>query len=396
MEHRPLRIAMFSDSALPVLNGVSISVDALISELRRRGHSVVLFAPKFPGHRDENPNTVRMPSIDSPLTRGYPFAIPPFYPTLHRFRRRDFDLIHTHTPFILGMVGLRWAESHELPIVSTYHTLYDRYAHYFPILPRRYIRFRIAKHTNFYYNHVQHVITPTEASLKWLRRHSVSTPTTIIPTGMIRYANHDRATTRQSLGIPPETRLLLYVGRLAKEKNLQMLLTAVRDIMQVEANARLWLVGDGPYRDECERLARKLGIGDKVRFVGFVPREKVEMYYAAADLFVFASITETQGLVVQEAMVHGIPPVAVFGGGASDAIVHGENGFVVKNDVDSFARQAIDLLLDDRLYAEISDGAKRAGREWGVGAMAERVLSVYDHVLDTPARIVSAATITPS
>ena len=372
-----LRIAMFSDSALPVLNGVSISVDVLVRELRDRGHSVHLYAPRIPRHRDEDANTHRCRAISTPWAPGYPIAIPPFYRALRRFREQRYDLVHTHTPYALGMVGLRWAESHDLPLVSTYHTLYDRYAHYLAALPRRYARFRIAKHTNFYYNRADRVITPTEASAKWLRRHSVATELTIIPTGAPRRAFLDRAECRGNLGLPPDLRVMLYVGRLAREKNLEVLFQMAARCFAVDATLRLWLVGDGPYRRECVQIARDLGIGDRVRFVGFVPRAEVDRYYAAADLFVFSSITETQGLVVQEAMSYGLPAVAVVGGGASSGIEHGENGLVVRNDADEFARAALRILADESLHAGMSSAAARSVRGHGLDEMVEGVLEVY-------------------
>ena len=378
-----LRIAMFSDSALPVLNGVSVSVDALIRELRDRGHSVHLYAPRISGYRDEDPNIFRARAIRSPWAPEYPLAIPPFYRLLRRFRRHEYDLVHTHTPFALGLTGLRWAESHDLPIVSTYHTLYDRYAHYLAAFPRRYARFRIAKHTNFYYNAVDAVITPTEASLKWLRRHSVQSAVTVIPTGTPRRAFIDRSETRGALGISPDLRIMLYVGRLAREKNLRLLFEMAARAFAVDPSLRLWLVGDGPYRSECAALARSLGIGDRVRFVGFVPRAEVDRYYAAADLFVFSSITETQGLVVQEAMGYGLPAIAVVGGGASDGIRHNENGLVVRNDPDEFARGVLRVFADEPLYASMSAAANRSARGNGLDEMAGGVLEVYEGAIET-------------
>ena len=372
---------MFTDSALPILNGVSVSVDALVSELRHQGHSVHIYTARFPGYRDPDPNTYRFRAIETPISKGYPIAYPPFYRMLQKFRRHQYDVVHTHTPFLMGMVGLRWAESHGLPIVSTYHTLYDRYAHYFRILPRRYVRFRIAKHTNFYYNHVDHVLTPSDAAFKWLKRHSVSTPTTIVPTGIVKGPMMDRAEVRRMLGIAPDARILLYVGRLAREKNLHLLIEAAERIFRDDPRARLWLVGDGPFRPDCVQMVRQAGIGDRVKFVGFVPRLEVDKYYAAADLFVFSSITETQGLVVQEAMTHGLPAVVVAGGGASASIVDGVNGFIVKNEPGELADTVRQIFGNETLYSRLSEQAPRSVRDLGVPMMGERVLSVYRQVI---------------
>jgi 1,2-diacylglycerol 3-alpha-glucosyltransferase len=378
---RPLRIAVFSDSFLPILNGVSISIDSLVTELRNRGHSIHIYTASSPTYKDPDPNTYRFNAIETPVARDYPLAIPPFYSMLKRFRRHSYDLIHTHTPFTIGFVGLRWAESHDLPIVSTYHTLYDRYAHYIPLLPKRYLRFKIAKHTNFYYNNVDHVITPSEAAMKWLRRHSVTTGISVIPTGAPRRQLMDRSEVRNALGIPPGQRILLYVGRLAREKNMAVLFEMAAIAFQRDPSIRLWLVGDGPYRNECAAMVRELGIGDRVKFVGFVPRPEVDQYYEAADLFVFSSITETQGLVVQEAMAYGVPAVAVAGGGASEGIVEGENGFTVRNDPGAFAERVISTIGEDDLMAKLGEGASHCVRMHGAAEMTDKVLDVYGRVL---------------
>ncbi len=380
MTDEKLRIAIFSDSALPILNGVSVSIQATVQELRNQGHSVTVFTASKFGYKDPDPNTYRFHSIPIPWARNYPMAMPPFYPMLGRFRRHEFDIIHTHTPFVVGFVGLRWAQSHEIPIVSTYHTLYDRYSHYVP-LPRRYVRFKIAKHTNFYYNNVSHVITPSHASYRWLRRHSVKTPITVIPTGVSSPAILDRSEIRHQLGIPPEQKIMLYVGRVAREKNLGVLFEMAKRVFQRDPTLRLWLVGDGPYREASRQIARDLEIGDRVQFVGYVPRDQVDRYYAAADLFVFSSITETQGLVVQEAMTYGLPAIAVAGGGASAGIQNGINGFIVKNDAKHFAETVLQVMENESLYETLSHGARVTVRGYSTHRTVEGVLGVYNQVL---------------
>lgn len=372
-----LRIAIFSDSAFPVLNGVSVSIDMLIRQLRDAGHSVHLFTPGPRGYKDPDPNTYRFFAIETPWVRDYPLAMPPFYGMLRKFRRHEFDLVHTHTPFTVGFVGMRWAQSHGIPIVSTYHTLYDRYAHYIPYLPRRYVRFKMAKHTSFYYNNVDQVIVPSQAAARWLRRHSVYAPMSVVPTGAPKRAMFDRSEVRRKLGVLPEQKMLLYVGRIAREKNLAVVFEMAREVFAMEPTARLWLVGDGPDRGRLSELARTLGIGDRVTFAGFVPRQEVDPYYVAADLFVFGSITETQGLVVQEAMAYGLPSVVVGGGGASEAVDDGVNGIVVRNEPAQFADRVLSVLGDDALHARLSGEAARSVRGQSPSQMLADVVSVY-------------------
>lgn len=378
---RPLKIAVFSDSALPILNGVSVSIDALTKELRARGHKVYVFTTRYPGFKDRDPNTYRFLSIRVPLFKDYPLSVPPFYPWVHAFRKHEFDLIHTHTPFTLGLVGLRWAQAHELPLVTTYHTHYDKYTHYIPLVPKRYLRYRLAKHTNFYYNSAEHVITPSEPSQRWLLRHSVRTPVSVIPTGVPRPKALDAEAMRGQLDFAAGEKIWLYVGRVAQEKNIGVLLEALKRALTEDPMVRLVIVGDGPARGEYTRMARELGIGDAVRFEGFVPRTEVDRYYAAADVFTFGSQTETQGLVVVEAMTYGLPAVVVRGGGASEPVVDGESGFLVGNDPMEIADRALTALATPERTEAMRRSARESSYDYTVGAMGDRVLDVYQKVL---------------
>ncbi|CAN1490700.1 RfaG Glycosyltransferase [Fimbriimonadaceae bacterium] len=378
---KPLRIAVFSDSALPLINGVSVSVAALVEELRDRGHDVDLYANRFPGFVETHPNNVRFNAVEIPFWRGYPVTMPPLATQLRRFRERTYDIVHTHTPFPVGMIGLRWAESHELPIVSTYHTLYDRYSHYVKILPPRFVRYRIARHTNYYYSRVHHVITPSEASLKWLRRHDVHTRATIIPTGSPVPKRQNPEELRAKFGVSPTDVVLLYAGRLAPEKNLRLLIEAVSDLMAQRPEVQLWLMGDGPYRATCEELVDQLGIRARVKFFGFVSQPSVGDVYGAADLFVFASVTETQGLVVQEAMLHRLPVVVVSGGGASETIIDGHNGLLARNDRMDFCQKMNEVLSSNETRQQLAEAGFHSQLPRSIPAMVDRVLAVYREVI---------------
>ncbi|MBL8066264.1 MAG: glycosyltransferase [Chthonomonadaceae bacterium] len=378
---RPLKIAIFSDSALPVLNGVSVSVDALIKALRANGHSVFLYTTSYPGHRDSDPNVTRFPAIHTPWTKDYPLSVPPFYFWFHEFKRRNFDIVHTHSPFTVGFVGLRWAQSCEIPVVSTYHTLYDKYVHYVPFFPKFYLRYKIAKHTNFYYNCVDHVVTPSAAAKRWLNKHSVTKPVTVVPTGVPEPEQADGDALRRELGVSPLRKVMLYTGRLAVEKNMKTLLDASKIVFNSTPNSELWVVGDGPARDALSREARGMGIGDQARFFGFVPRAGLGRFYAAANVFTFCSITETQGLVVNEAMSYGLPAVVIRGGGASASVENGVNGFVVGNDPDAFACQVLSLFQDPLLYEAMAERALAMSKRLTVRAMADSIIDVYHQAL---------------
>lgn len=374
---------MFTDSALPVLNGVSVSVDQLVRGLRALGHSVSLFTSGYPGHVESDPNTVRFHSVLTPWAPGYPLSVPPFYGHLREFRRRRFDVVHCHTPFTVGMVGLRWAQSEETAVVATYHTQYDKYAHYVPFLPHRYTRFKIAKHTNYFYNHVARVVTPSDAAGLWLRRHAVRTPYVVVPTGVRLPPPDMRGPARARFDLGPADTVVLYAGRIAREKNLPVLVAAMAPLLAESSRLHLWVVGDGPQREELRTLARQTGVGDRVRFFGFVSREEIDQYYAAADVFAFTSMTETQGLVVVEAMAHGLPAVVVQGGGAGAAVRDGENGFLVSNRPQEVTEALRQIITDRRLAERLSAGARETAAEYTVEKMVSRVVAVYHEALGT-------------
>ncbi len=381
MNGRPLNIAIFSDSALPILNGVSVSIDALMDGLRERGHSVHLFTSGYPGHHDHDPNTHRFFALPTPFAKAYPLSLPPFFQMLPEFRAHKFDLIHTHTPFTIGFVGLRWAESHGIPLVTTYHTLYDKYTHYIPLFPKRFLKYKIAKHTNYYYNRVQHVITPSKFSKEWLSRHQINRPITVIPTGVPDPIVLPKETARLHLKSQNDRIVALYCGRIAIEKNLDVLIHAVARMIPENPNLRLWIVGDGPARETYRRLARDLGIGDKVKFWGFIERDQIGKYYSAADLFMFASQTETQGLVIQEAMSYGLPCVLVGGGGADDTVIDGENGIITASSSIELANASQKIISDPHFAQRLSASALTTYREHTISRMVDRVINVYNQTL---------------
>jgi len=340
-----------------------------------------VFAPGFPGHADTDPDVVRFRAIITPWAKGYPLAYPPFRATLRKFWQLPVEIVHTHTPFTVGFCGLRWAESAGLPIVSTYHTLYDRYVHYVPFLTRSYVAYKVAKHTRYYYGHVAKVITPSQVAAEVLRDHGVTTPIEVIRTGIPRTDPMPRAEARARLGIPQDEMMLLYVGRLATEKNLGLLLECVSRWRRSLPNARLRLVGDGPGRPNLESRAAQMGVRERVTFHGQVGRDEVLVYMAAADLFVFPSTSETQGLVIGEAQSMGLPAVAVLGGGAPETIEHGVDGMVVADDAQEFARAVEEILRNPALRAKMSENALRSPARISPEEYVFRIERTYEEVL---------------
>lgn len=293
----------------------------------------------------------------------------------------EFDVIHTHTPFTVGTLGLRWGEAFGIPVVGTYHTHYERYSHYVPYIPQPLVEAFIRRHTGRYYRRVSAAVAPSPYAAEILAGHDIGKPVEVIPTGIPLPAPHDRAAERRALGLAPHHLALVTVGRLAPEKNQARLLEAVARLQWSHPELRLLVVGAGKARPELTRLCRELGIGDRVRFLGSLPREQVDRVYAAGDLFVFTSQTETQGLVVVEAMASGLPVVVIRGGGAGLAVEPGENGLMVEDSTEELADAIHRLAGDPELRAKMSERARASAEDWSLESMTDRILALYHRVL---------------
>jgi len=383
-----MRIGIFSECYEPVRNGVSTSVRTLVEELRARRHHTVIVAPRYPEHKDVSPFILRVPSIVTRFNADYPIAFP-LLPRLRReFRRFAPEILHSHSPFFLGLLARRLARQNDLPLVSTYHTLYDHYAHYIFFLPRFATRRMIDWWMPTYYNGCAAVIVPSKVAEETLRKYGVTTPITVIPTAVPLPSPENidptaQAAARARWNIPPTAPLLLYVGRIAKEKRIELILDAFAAVAREFPEARLLLVGGGPHLEARRAHAKAMPAGAHIHFAGPMPRHQIDPIYAAADLFVFSSTTETQGLVVAEARAAGTPSVVVSGGGASETVRHGEDGLIVPPELQPFSEAIRCLLGDEARRRAMREACLRNAPCYTPAAMARRVLEVYEQALET-------------
>ena len=380
--NRRMRVAIFTESYEPIVNGVSVSVATLRDGLRARGHEVVIFAPRFPGHEDGE-GVVRLPSRISRFAKGYPIPIP-YAPKARRaFLALQPDIVHTQTPFFLGVLGLRWARQAGVPIVSTNHTLYTQYAHYLPFVPRVVTRAVLVRLMRWYYGRCDAVVVPSRSAEQTLRQYGIKTRMEIIKSGVAADLTDEREAVRRAFQVPSDSFLFLYVGRIAREKNIGLLLRAFKRIREKHPQARLMVVGSGPYEPASRRLCRMLGIEDSVVFAGMLSRADVAQVYSAADAFVFPSLTETQGLVVCEALTAGLPCVAVRAAATPEVLEDGIDGFLTDNSVEGFAECAARLISDPGLRERMSRGALRSASKFSAEAMTERFEAFYRSTIDS-------------
>lgn len=377
-----MHIVFFSESYPPVTNGVAVSVSTLQRELLRRGHRVTVVTVRHPFAPPAEEGVVRVPSFIWPLAPDYPLPLPTPVPQLHRlFQREQVDIVHVQIPFLLGIWGVRLAKRYGVKVVAHYHTLYDHYLHYVP-LPQALLRSALWHHLRRFYRGASATIVPSRFAQEYLRRWKVeASQVEVIPTGVEFHPRVvDRQQARARYGIAPQRLVLLYVGRLAREKNLELLLAMLPLVRQQFPEVLLWLVGGGNAEADLQRHLHREKLTDSVRLQGRVPHEEISAVYAASDLFVFPSVTETQGLVIWEAQAHGLPGVVVNEGGAPESIRDGVDGFLAPNHPEAFAQKVLKLLQDETLRHQMGVHALQSPR-LTPSQMAERILAVYQQVL---------------
>lgn len=379
-----MRIGIFTESYEPIVNGVSVCVNTLRDELRKRGHDVFIFAPGFKGYVDKDDCVYRLPATHTPLMRDYPFPIP-FAPSVRRkFASLKLDIVHTQTPFLLGVLGARWASQYNIPLVSTNHTLYTEYVHYVPIRPKAFTRSFLVHLMKWYYSGCKAMVVPSGPVKSMLQDYGIQTRMEIIKTGVMpipSLSNDERISVRRKFGVGSSDFLLLYVGRIAREKNLRMLLRAYKTVASRHKNIRLVLVGGGPALEETKHFASELGLDDRLEFVGMLRRYQIAPIYAAADAFAFPSTTETQGIAICEALSAGLPVVAVNAGGIPENVEPGVDGFLTNDDPDEFADRIDFLIKNERERLEMGAHARINAANFSVERMVTDFEQFYASVI---------------
>jgi glycosyltransferase involved in cell wall biosynthesis len=297
---------------------------------------------------------------------------------------QPYDLVHIHTPFLAHYAAISAARHWRIPVVATCHTYFEDYLHhYLPVLPHAAGRWLARRFTTSQFRHVDAVIAPSEPLRDKLREYGVEAQIEVVPTGIpaSRFTPGDGARFRRRYGIPADRRIVLIVGRVAHEKNLGFLLRMFARLSPTQPQALLVVAGEGPARESLAAQAAALNLGDNIRFVGNLDREYgLSDCYAAASVFVFASRTETQGLVLLEAMAQGCAVVSTACLGTRSVLGDDCGALVVPEDLSQFA-DAVATVLDDPLFAAAAGAQGRAWAErWSSRGLAGRVAELYAEV----------------
>lgn len=377
---------MISDVYFPRVNGVSTSIQSFRNTLRADGHKVTLVVPAYPGTTDDDADVVRI--------RSRYLAVDPEDRIMRRtellqFGRRlvagDYDIVHIHTPFLAHHYGLWLARRLGVPVIETYHTHFEEYLyHYLPLVPKRLTRLVTRWFSRRQCNAVDALVVPSRAFEAVLQNYGVQKPLWRLPTGLelerIGPGSRRRFCARH--GIDPNRPILVHIGRLAHEKNIGLILDALRRVRSIHPRVLLVIAGEGPARTSLVRRVRSMGLAANVRFLGYLKRgEPLWDCYCAGDLFVFASQTETQGLVLLEALALGVPVVSIAALGTHDILDLGRGAVVAENDPEDFASKVSSLLEQpERRYALGLQGQEFAA-QWSAAALGKRLIDVYQATL---------------
>ncbi len=376
-----MHIGLFTDSYLPRRSGVVQAVESASRYLRLRGHRVSIMAPAYPGYVDADRDVYRFPSVAAPGSPDFQLALPYSAPLLRQIRGMRLDVVHSHSPFLLGGLAMWVGRWHRLPVLFTYHTLYAEYAHYAPVVGEL-TRPLLVAYTTAYCNLCDVVLASVPSLAVQLAQYGVRARVDVIPSVGIEpeaFATPLRAdAARAELGIPSTVPLLVYVGRLAKEKDIPLLLDALAALPD---DVRLVLVGEGPERAALEAHAARLGLARRAVFAGGQPHDRVVSVLRASDLFVFPSQTETLGLAVIEAMAAGLAVVAVRGGASIDLVQDGETGRLVAPEPRAFASVVRDLLSDPKRRREFGQRGRAAAASYAEDRIIDRLIALYDEVI---------------
>lgn len=371
-----MKIAMMTNNYKPFIGGVPISIERLSEELRKMGHKVVVFAPSYQAQQ-EREEVVRYQSLIKGIAGGVsvPNSLDPVIEK--QFQAGGFDVIHVHHPMLIGRTARYLSWKYKVPLVFTYHTRYEQYLHYIGLSC---LKGLMPYYVREYTGHCDMVIAPTPLMKSHLEEMEVGAQVSVLPTGITRDSfmpEQEKVQLLRKELAAGKKYLFCTVARLAKEKNLAFLLRSLKIRKQVCGNDfRLALIGDGPERENLEKLAEKLELTNEVVFTGKVPNAEIKNYCAAADLFLFSSTSETQGIVLLEAMAAGTPVLAVRATGTEDIVMNGKNGYMTEEREDVFAEKLMDI-LERKEISFLRAGAEESAANYRSDMIAARALLYY-------------------
>ncbi|TAJ75809.1 MAG: glycosyltransferase family 4 protein [Gallionellaceae bacterium] len=381
-----MKILFISDVYFPRINGVSTSIETFRHELTALGHTVHLIAPDYQTVSADETGILRVPARPLPFDpedrlMSYSWVMK----RLGQLRAEQYDIIHIQTPFVAHYLGTKLSRLLGVPCVETYHTFFEEYLyHYIPLVPKKLMKLVAQRFSRHQGNSLNGMVVPSHPMLHVLKSYGITTHAEVIPTGIEpeSFVLGDRAAFRQKHGIPQDRPTLLFVGRVAHEKNIGFLLKMLVLVRKEIADVLFVIAGEGPARESLQHEAKELGINDNVMFIGYLDRHtELNSCYRSADIFVFSSRTETQGLVLLEAMAQGVPVVSTAELGTRDVLRDGLGVWVAKEELDDFSENVVQMFKDANARKDLGESGREYAHGWSASKQAERMLGFYHSVL---------------
>lgn len=386
-----MRIGLFTDTYTPDINGVVSSIVTLQRELEKNGHEVFVITNHKARTMKQEGNVLRLPGLELKWLYGYKLSTPFHFAARDQVKKMNLDVIHVHTEFGVGFFARIVAKNLNIPVVSTYHTMYEDYTHYVNLFGLEEVdkmtKRIVSTFSRSISDNVQAVISPSEKTKETLLKYGVKTPIYVIPTGL-DFSMFDMdhihpetvANIRKTYGIQEDDKLIVYLGRIAEEKSIDIPIEGFRYVE--DEHIKLMIVGDGPQLDDYRELAKKYHLEDKVIFTGKKNREEVPQYYACADCFVSASLSETQGMTFIEALACGLPVFARPDEVLRDLVIEGVSGYLFETPQEFAEKLTAFFTMSKEVRQEMKDKARAFVDKYDSRVFCQKVLSVYYQAID--------------
>lgn len=387
----PLQIGFFTDTYIPQINGIAVSLQLLVNGLRAEGHQVTVFAPRLPDHRDSDADVYRVPAVRYMQSPPVYIAVPGTPRATLALHRSQFDILHVHSPLTVGMLAYMTAQLKHLPLIYTYHTSMTDYTHYLKIggktRPMHWVARWFSTTTT---NLSDHVVVPSAKFKRILNEQNVRRPIHIIPNGIDLnnfYYPKSPGSYRQLLGLNPDQHLLLYVGRLAPEKQLNNVIDAFAYVASQYTDAHLVIAGDGSSRLELIAHAEASKYNKRIHFLGMIDRVDLPNLLHDGTLFLSASTSEVHPIAMIEAAAAGLPIVAVWDDAFDGMLVDGVNGYIASREPDSFGVTICNLLADHAARQVFRQNSIELSRKFSIESQVSALTELYRATIKANAKI---------
>jgi len=378
-----MNILFATDTYTPNVNGVVISIENYRKNLSELNHKVYIVAPKYPYYKFPQ-NVIPVRSIPFWGEKEYRFSFPFKILKKTRWSKLKLDIIHTHTIFNLGIFGYYLSKRLNIPLIHTYHTYYEKYVHY-SYIPQFISKPAARLYSRYYLGKCGLIITPSQKMINVLKSYGVKNKIVSLPTGIgniKKYSEEEIHDFKRKFQRTPKTKILLFVGRIAQEKNIELIIKAVFNLLNEKADIVLLLVGDGPRKKHLQKFVNSAGKEDHIIFTGYIPYEDIGLYYSISDIFVFSSITETQGLVILEALSYGLPIVAVKAGPTCDLVKNEVNGLLTENSEIDFFQKLKNIIYNENLLNKLKNRDDEKIKELSTLNQCIKLINYYKETIE--------------